>query len=724
MALVIIRKGLFYLKLLILAEKPSQMKNYAKDLGGRTGMVLGDHYELAQSHGHLMTLKAPQDQVDDKKLKEKYADWSSLSNFPWNERDFKWRKKAIPATRKMLTTIKSQAKGKDAIVIATDNDPSGEGDLLAWEIIQQIGWHGQVFREYHEDETKNAFVKALKNKKDVSNPNKEGRYLKAVGRERFDFMSMQLSRIATILAREAGYNVKVLRLGRLKSVIVMITYKQLLAIENYVKKPFYEVRYKDDHGNVLKRAFNEETDHWRFPTKKMAQDDLTSHYLPDAVVIDSQQVKTQQPPKLLNLSQLSIIMGRLGYSNKAVLATYQQMYQDHVVSYPRTEDVAVTPDQYKELLPLRNKIAKVVGVDPKLLTHLKPRKKHITTKASHGANRPGEAVPSSLNELEKKYGKLGRQIYEQLAKSYLAILCEDYVYVLQKAHLQTHPDFKGSSSVPKELNYKAVFDESKIDDHDDDDKKNSHGFAKMAAGFVYEGSNPKPRKPTRAFILGYLQRHNIGNGSTQVSTLSAVSEQKNAMLKASKGSYTLTELGWLCGFISDGTMIANPNTTKQILDLMKQVEAFKVKMPQIPALMKQVVKHDMPVMRKNAARLRSEDNPISKHIKSARSKMVTSKPKATGERDGMTIKFNKSWGGHNFTQVEIADLLAGNVIEFDFKKKNGETGHVKGTLEKQTYKGHKFWGFKPQWWTASPKPKYSWWRRIWLAMKRIFAKKA
>lgn len=687
------------LKLLILAEKPSQMKNYSKDLGGSSGTVFGDQYVLAKSHGHLLTLKAPQDQVDDEELKRKYADWTSLNNFPWNVHDFKWRKTAITGSRSTLATIKKQAKGKDAIVIATDNDPSGEGDLLAWEIIQAIGWKKKVFREYHEDEGKEAFLKALKNKEDVSSCNQQGRYLKALGRERFDFASMQLSRIATILAREAGYNVKVLRLGRLKSVIVALVYNQLLARERYVKKPYYEVRYRDNYGNVLKRKFNPDTDKWRWPTKKIADDDLREHYQPDDIVVDSKTTKTQQPPKLLNLSQLSIIMGRYGYSNKSVLATYQQMYQDQVVSYPRTEDTAVTPEQYQELLPYKDRIAKVVGVDPKLLTHLQPRKKHITKKAAHGANRPGTNVPASMSALESKYGKLGKLIYEQVAKAYLAILCEDYVYVQEKAHMASHPDFKGIANTPKQLNYKAVFDEDSLKDKNDDDEGPAkHGFAPMAAGFIYQGANPKPRKPTRGFILGYLQRNNIGNASTQVSTLSAVSEQKNSMLKAVKGSYELTELGWLCGFISQGTMIANPNTTKQILDLMKQVGDFKIKMQVIPNLMKQVVDHDLPVMRKNAAILTKDSNPIAKHIKAAKAQGgVTSKPKAVGEHNGMEIKFNKSWGGHTFTTVEVADLLAGKTIEFEFTKKNGEKKTVKGTLEKQTYKGHKFWGFKPQW---------------------------
>lgn len=680
-------------KLLILAEKNSQFDNYKKDLGGVTGTFNGDQYQLVHAHGHLLTLKSPEQQVDDVELKKRYADWTSLGSFPWNEQDFKWRKEAIPQTRSLFTTFKNAAKNADAIVIATDNDPSGEGDLLAGEMIKQIRWNKPVYREYHQDEGERAFKKALADKQDISNLDQYGRYLKALGRERFDFMSMQLSRIATILAREAGFNVKVIRLGRLKSVIVMITYLQLLARMNYVKKPFYEVRYQDDNGNVLKRTFKD-GDTWRFPTRKIAENDLTQHFMPDTIVVDSQEVKRREPPKLLNLTELSIILGRKGYSNGAVLNTYQQMYQDEVVSYPRTEDTAVTIDQYQELLPKREQIAKVVGVDPAVLTHLQPRKKHIVKVAAHGANRPGMNVPSSLAAVEKKYGKLGREIYNQVARSYLAILCEDYVYIQQKAHMASHADFTGTTTIPKELNYRAIFNEESIKDKSDEDKKSNRGFAQMGAPFIYQGANPKPRKPTRGFILGYLERNNIGNASTQVSTLTQVAESKNAMLKDVKGAYTLTNLGWLAGFMTRGTMIANPNTTKQILGLMDQVGNGKLAMPKVPALMQQVVKHDLPVMRKNAALLVDKKNPIEKQISKLRSQV---KEKATGERNGQEIKFNKSWGGHKFTDNEIVDLLAGKTIEFDFKKKNGDVGHVSGKLAQQTYKGHKFWGFKPEW---------------------------
>ena len=76
------------------------------------------------------------------------------------------------------------------------------------------------------------------------------------------------------------------------------------------------------------------------------------------------------------------------------------------MSYPRTEDKEVTPEQFGELLPFVDKIAGVVGVDTSLLSHRTARKTHVKEGGAHGANRPGINVPESLAGLEKGYGKI------------------------------------------------------------------------------------------------------------------------------------------------------------------------------------------------------------------------------------------------------------------------------------------------------------------------------
>ena len=172
---------------LILTEKKSAADNFSKALGGTSGNFDGHSYQIVHAQGHLMELREPKDQVASD-LKERYGSWDP-ENMPWNLADFNWTKEPTKAgnIRKILSQIKQASQNAQAIVIATDNDPSGEGELLAWEIINEIGWHGKVYREYHDDETPKSITKAIRNLKDVSDQTKDGDYLKANVRSRWDF---------------------------------------------------------------------------------------------------------------------------------------------------------------------------------------------------------------------------------------------------------------------------------------------------------------------------------------------------------------------------------------------------------------------------------------------------------------------------------------------------------------------------------------------------------
>lgn len=71
--------------------------------------------------------------------------------------------------------------------------------------------------------------------------------------------------------------------------------------------------------------------------------------------------------------------------------------------------------------------------------------------------------------------------------------------------------------------------------------------------------------------------------------------------------------------------------------------------------------------------------------------------KATGiwSVSGEEVKFTRVWGGHRFTDEEVAALLAGQEIQLTgLKDKNGDEYGVQGKLDNQTYNGHDFIGFK------------------------------
>lgn len=687
---------------LIITEKPSAAQNFVKALGGKVGQFEGNNFNITNLRGHVMTLKEPEEMVP-AELQKAYKSWT-LKYMPWQISDFKWQRTYVrnrnlrtgklESTKKIVDDIKAESKkGYDALVIATDTDPSGEGDLLAWEAIDAIGWRGQVLRANFMDESPKSIKAAMRRLTDVTDKWQHGAYLKGESRNRWDFMSMQLTRIATTSAKKAGYKV-VAREGRLKSVIVWKIYEQLEAIKNYVRTPFYEVKFKDLAGHVFGRVTKDgDVIPWRFPNKAAAEQDM-AQYHSSAVAHEKHQTRTQAPGRLLDLAGLAAVLAPRGYASKEVLATYQKMYEAQVVSYPRTEDKTVTPEQFNELLPLVDRIARLVGVDTSLLTHRQPRSTHVKPQGSHGANRPGVNVPADVQSL-KKYGDSAMAIYEVLAKNYLAMLAEDYVYDHVTADLVDYPSFKTTFNVPIQLNFKLVYDSvaaTRVDNDDEDE--NAGVLGPMADPYIHEGANKKPQQPTTKWIMAYLEKHNVGTGATRVSTLSDMGKGQKAMLREARGKLTLTETGNVSAVMVKGTWIASPKITKRLFEMMDEVGEFKMTMDKLLESVTQVVDHDMPIMVANAKALQATLGvPKPKPVRKV-------SEKTTGTFNGEEITFAKEWSGHKFTDDELAKLLAGEEVSFAAKSKRGKDYTAVGKLAKQTYKGSTFYGFK-----LNPKPR-------------------
>ncbi len=111
----------------ILCEKPSAMKNYSLALGGNKGTFNNEDYEIVCSVGHIFSfVKDMKEQVVDTSTSEKYEKWD-IDNLPWDYTNIKFKKVLDPNKKEVFEKIKKVAEKADDIVIATDNDPTGEG---------------------------------------------------------------------------------------------------------------------------------------------------------------------------------------------------------------------------------------------------------------------------------------------------------------------------------------------------------------------------------------------------------------------------------------------------------------------------------------------------------------------------------------------------------------------------------------------------------------------
>lgn len=672
----------------ILTEKPSAARNFAKALGGMKGTYDGCDYVIVSAAGHLYEYVTPEKQVPEKYSSD-YKKWT-FENLPWDESLFSWKRCKKSNVSSLLSDIKKNLLGCTEIAIATDVDPSGEGELLAWEILSELKLSNKkISRFYFTDESEKEIRKAFKERKSIKSMYDDDDYRKAEFRTKWDMLSMQFTRVATLCTG----NKAVLRQGRLKSAMVSIVAKGLDDVSAYKKKPYYYNAFRDENGVLYKNP-----DEKRYDKKN----DVVCNYHNSDVICDFKTNKSTKPPKLLDLATLSARLSSKGYKAKDVLAVYQKMYEAQVVSYPRTEDAYITPEQFNELLPYIDKIASVVGVDTKYLTHRSPRKSHVKTGCAHGANRPGLNVPNSLDELNK-YGKCASDIYQMLARNYLMMLCEDYKYENQVGHLKDYPDFKGSTNIPLDLGFKALYlSDEKEDDLDDTSK----GLGNIAIPFVAEGVNPKPPTPTMKWLMKELEKYDVGTGATRTSTYADITNEKAKypLLFEKKGKLSMSEYGEMSRTLIKGTYIESVKMTENLQEQMREVA--KIKDSSISDkylfMMREYVLHDIDIMKKNASCLGGIS--VSE---------VQTKEKYKGNFNGKDISFSRVWGGYRFTDEECERLLNGEEISVKgLKSKTGSTYGVKGRLAELEYNGHKYFGFEKTGFLASDDVPNSWCKHV------------
>jgi len=320
--------------------------------------------------------------------------------------------------------------------------------------------------------------------------------------------------------------------------MVVIVGDGLDAHKNYVKKAFYENRFRDEN-NVTYTA----PDIDRFENKSAVPGGLVS----SPAVHDGTTRKKTGPPKWMDLAAISSLLSKEGFEAKKVLETYQRMYEAQVVSYPRTEDKFISVEQFNELLPLVDKIASVVGVDPAALSHRGPRKSHIKSGGAHGANRSGPDVPPNLAAVETKFGALGKGIYELLAKNYLTMLAPDYEYDQHRGHVEKYPSFVGSLNVPAVLGWKGVFVAEDDEDEQDVTASGATALGTIAKPFVHQGFPTRPPHTTMGWLMKQLEKRSVGTGATRTSTYAEVTNNATgmALMREQRGKIALSAVGEL-----------------------------------------------------------------------------------------------------------------------------------------------------------------------------------
>src|SRR3989344_1969692 len=216
---------------LFLCEKPSQGKDIGRILGATQrgeGCLNGSGVTVTWCIGHLVEAAAPE--VYDAALKR----WS-LEQLPIIPQQ--WRVEVKPKTATQFKVVKALLAKATQLVIATDADR--EGELIAREIIDLCCYRGPIERLWlsalNDASIRTALAKLRPSAETLP------MYYSALARSRADWLvGMNLSRLFTVLGRQAGYD-GVLSVGRVQTPTLKLVVDRDREIAAFVSVPYWAI---------------------------------------------------------------------------------------------------------------------------------------------------------------------------------------------------------------------------------------------------------------------------------------------------------------------------------------------------------------------------------------------------------------------------------------------------------------------------------------------------
>jgi len=350
-------------KTLVIAEKPSVGKDYAKALPGsfkaESDYLESDDFVVSWAVGHLVELAEPED------YDPKYKLWS-LNRLPIIPDEF--HLKPIEGRgKKQLDVLRKLAKRKDVDEVVNGCDAGREGELIFEYIRELLAVDKPVKRLWVSSMTKDAIREGFEHLRDSS----EMAPLSAAARSRGEadwLVGMNGTRAATKVGRLEG----VVSLGRVQTPTLALIVRRDLEIDAFVPETYFQVdaRFQlDQERTYLGRWFEGKEDRTSEHERAQAVADAASGADAGVLSVKRNERKTR-PPLLYDLTSLQReANSRYGLSAQRTLAAAQRLYEGSahgaVITYPRTRSQFLPSDQ----IPTLKRIAASLGGIPAYKPH-------------------------------------------------------------------------------------------------------------------------------------------------------------------------------------------------------------------------------------------------------------------------------------------------------------------------------------------------------------------
>ena len=422
-------------KFLVIAEKPSVAQSYAKNLSAykrEDGYLEGESCIVSWCLGHLAEYAQPEE-YDPKYEKWQFDDLPILPEA--------WKLKVSKDKKKQFDVLKGLMTRSDVEYLVNGCDAGREGELIFQRVYVLAGCRKPVKRLWISSMEDAAIQKGFQTMK--SEEEYKNLCMAAVCRAQADWLiGMNGTRAYT-----TRY-FKRLVVGRVQTPTLAMLAERQERIEHFQKEAFYKVALTDGKLTVVSENIaNEEAA------------DLLAALCNGSTAVVTQMKKERKksfPPKLYDLTSLQREANRyFGYTAKRTLDMLQELYEEKLVTYPRTDSQFVTEDMKDSVEELVEKMPVLLSfVDYGQLGHGIKRVINNAKVSDHHAILPTkEAVEKGIADLPADKKNLMMLICQQLVQA----TGEEYLYEQTDITIkcQEH-DFKARGKIPVQMGFKEV----------------------------------------------------------------------------------------------------------------------------------------------------------------------------------------------------------------------------------------------------------------------------
>ncbi|OGZ17670.1 MAG: DNA topoisomerase I [Candidatus Nealsonbacteria bacterium RBG_13_36_15] len=537
---------------LVIVESPTKSKTIQQ--------FLGRNYKVLSSYGHIRDLPADELGIDIKN-------------------DFKPKYIVIPRIKKIIQTLKQEAKKAKSVILATDEDR--EGESIAWHLIQVLNLNGKkpyqriVFHEI----TKKAIGEALKKPRKVN----------------INLVDAQQAR--RVLDRIVGYKLspflwqKVARglsAGRVQSVTVKLVVDRERDIENFVPQEYWNIEAlleKQEAQNKGQKieftAFLIKKDGKIVPklgikTKKEADKIVNDLNGAEYKVIDIDQKETKRSPlppfTTSTLQQES--WKRFHFSAKFTMRIAQNLYERGFITYHRSDSLNLSD---LSLFAAKEFLIKQYGKEY-WAGFLKKYKTKGRAQEAHEAIRPTypEKTPEKL-KIQAKLDDNQFRLYDLIWRRFIACQMSQAVFDATAVNISAkNYTFRATGQVLKFDGFLKVYP-AKMEERNLPSLKNNEILELIKLTPSQHFTQP-PSRYTEATLIKTLEEKGIGRPSTYAPILATI-QDRNYAEKDENRKFKPTRIGLIVNdlLVENFSQIVNVSFTAEMEENLDKIAQAKTK---------------------------------------------------------------------------------------------------------------------------------------------------